>query len=534
MVRILICDDEGIVQESLKFMIQKSFGDACETESAKNGRTAIELADSFRPDIILMDIQMPGINGIDAMREIRKNNKNVIFIVLTAYDKFTYTQSSIDIGVMAYLTKPASRGTLTETLQREIKAVKGRKEKASYDLEVKEKLEAVVPIIENGFVYSILLEGTKEDEYPSYREFLNIQEEYGYVMVMECGEEYRQGNFSNAMGAGIKLQKHQEMFRETVKDATEGIVGALMANRVAVLMPCSKKEEPYEVRVQKIDQIHSMLRKLESQFGLNFKAGIGTVQKWKFMSKSYKEAMEAVRQGMGKVTHAGELSLSCIYEESYPDELERELFDAVEWGSREETGKLAARFFAWMAGTGTEISDSVRIKAMEFVLWAERIAYMKGGRLYRFSSREGYLKMLLSFQAYGELEVWFIQKMEEASSRVAQKQKEKGDNVVERAKEYIAQNFAKELTLDEMAKEVGISPYYLSKLFKEVEGVNYIEYLTGLRMDHAKGQLLESDKSIKEVCHESGYGDPNYFSRIFKKWVGVTPTESREGKEGIL
>ena len=144
------------------------------------------------------------------------------------------------------------------------------------------------------------------------------------------------------------------------------------------------------------------------------------------------------------------------------------------------------------------------------------------------------MKMLLSFQAYGELEVWFIQKMEEASSRVAQKQKEKGDNVVERAKEYIAQNFAKELTLDEMAKEVGISPYYLSKLFKEVEGVNYIEYLTGLRMNHAKGQLLESDKSIKEVCHESGYGDPNYFSRIFKKWVGVTPTEFREGKEGIL
>ena len=103
-MRILICDDEGIVQESLKFMIQKSFGSACETESAKNGRTAIELAEAFRPDINLMDIQMPGINGIEAMREIRKNSPHVIFIVLTAYDKFTYSQSSIDIGVMAYLT----------------------------------------------------------------------------------------------------------------------------------------------------------------------------------------------------------------------------------------------------------------------------------------------------------------------------------------------------------------------------------------------------------------------------------------------
>ena len=70
-MRILICDDEGIVQQAIRFMIQKSFGDEFEIESAKNGRMAIELAESFRPDIILMDIQMPGINGIEAMEEIK-------------------------------------------------------------------------------------------------------------------------------------------------------------------------------------------------------------------------------------------------------------------------------------------------------------------------------------------------------------------------------------------------------------------------------------------------------------------------------
>ena len=81
-MRILICDDEGIVQQAIRFMIQKSFGDEFEIESAKNGRMAIELAESFRPDIILMDIQMPGINGIEAMEEIKREHKNIIFIVL--------------------------------------------------------------------------------------------------------------------------------------------------------------------------------------------------------------------------------------------------------------------------------------------------------------------------------------------------------------------------------------------------------------------------------------------------------------------
>ena len=106
MIRILICDDEGIVQQSLTFMIEKSFGKECETESARNGRTAIEMAESFRPDIVLMDIQ------------IRRTSPNVLFIVLTAYDKFEYTQRSIDVGVLAYLTKPISRDTLTGTIRK--------------------------------------------------------------------------------------------------------------------------------------------------------------------------------------------------------------------------------------------------------------------------------------------------------------------------------------------------------------------------------------------------------------------------------
>ena len=174
MIRILICDDEGIVQESLKFMIQKSFGDKCEIESAKNGRIAIELAESFHPDIVLMDIQMPGINGIEAMQEIRKENKNIVFIVLTAYDKFEYSQKSIDIGVLSYLTKPINRDVLIETLRKAMKLIRERKEKVKNDLEIKEKLEVVIPMIENGFVYSVLFDGQNRENSQNYRELLNI------------------------------------------------------------------------------------------------------------------------------------------------------------------------------------------------------------------------------------------------------------------------------------------------------------------------------------------------------------------------
>ena len=169
-MRILICDDEGIVQQAIRFMIQKSFGDEFEIESAKNGRMAIELAESFRPDIILMDIQMPGINGIEAMEEIKREHKNIIFIVLTAYDKFEYSQKAIDIGVMSYLTKPINKDVLTDTLRKAMKLVNDRREKVSKDLKVKEKLEVVVPMIESGFVYSVLLGESNDTSNLTYRE----------------------------------------------------------------------------------------------------------------------------------------------------------------------------------------------------------------------------------------------------------------------------------------------------------------------------------------------------------------------------
>lgn len=529
MAKILICDDEGIVQESLKFMIRKGFGNECEIESAKNGRTAIELAESFRPDVIFMDIQMPGINGIEAMQEIRKENKNVIFIVITAYDKFEYSQRSIDVGVMAYLTKPIGKDTVIDVLRKALAKVKERKEKARYDLKVKEKLEAVVPMIESGFIYSVLLEEAGEEEQATYRGLLDIETAHSYALVIECGDELRKGVLSNTVGAGIRLQKHYLIFREIIKEMTGGIVGALMANKVIVLVPCNEEEESYEERVAKIDNIRSLLRKLEQQTELKFKAGIGLVKQWGAATESYKEALEAVRQGVGKVTHAKDLSVGCIYEDNYPSELEKELFASISRGDEQNMRKCAIEFMEWLRETTKELNNVARLKVMEFVLFAEQTAYLQGAIVYRLEDRKEYLDIVMALQNYDELKVWFVEKMSAACRHVAMKQQEKTDNVVEKALSYIASHFSSDLSLETVAQQVNISPYYLSKLFKEAEGVNYIEYVTKLRIEYAKNELGYSQKSIKEICHESGYSDPNYFSRIFKKWTGLTPTEYREG-----
>ena len=152
MYKIMLADDEGIVIDSLTFIIRQNFGENCEIASAKTGRSVIELAESFRPDIAFMDIQMPGINGIEAMKEIKKNNSNTIFIVMSAYDKFDYAKEAINLGVLDYLNKPVNQKKIVSVLQKAMDLIDARREKRSRDLEIKEKLEFVVPVIEQGFV----------------------------------------------------------------------------------------------------------------------------------------------------------------------------------------------------------------------------------------------------------------------------------------------------------------------------------------------------------------------------------------------
>lgn len=139
MYRIMLADDEGIVLDSPEDDYRKAFSGECQIETAKTGRDVIELAETFRPDIAFMDIQMPGINGIEAIREIKKSSPSTEFIILSAYDKFDYAREAINLGVLEYVNKPFSARSITEVLGKAMKAVDSRKKKRSDDLRIRRR-----------------------------------------------------------------------------------------------------------------------------------------------------------------------------------------------------------------------------------------------------------------------------------------------------------------------------------------------------------------------------------------------------------
>lgn len=528
MYRIMLADDEGIVIDSLKFIIEKNFAGMCEIASAKTGRSVIELAESFRPDIAFMDIQMPGINGIDAMRELKKGNLNTVFVVLSAYDKFDYAKEAINLGVLEYVNKPFDQKKIVSVLRKAMQVVDGEKLKRSKELEIKEKLETIVPIIENGLIQGILTHEHFKEDIDNYRTLLSINEEYGYMMVLVSGQEQVGNYMTGAVAASIRTQKEYMDIRLLIEDYFKGFTGSVMGNKLPLLLTCEKDRLTFDERTDIIGRAEKLAERLEEKFDFTFRIGIGSVKPFESLAESYSEAVMALIRSTESVAHADDVRPGCEYEENYPRNLELSLFENVKAGNINAAVAEANRFFDWMSDSYSGNLSDIRLKIIEFVLWAERLAYENGGHVYHFLSRTDYLPAVSQMQCLDEMRIWFVEHIGEAVKMIDSGQDEGSMSAVSQAKAYIDGNYMKELSLDDVSREVDISPYYFSKLFKNETGVNFIDYLTNIRIEKAKALILSGTMPMKEICGAVGYQDPNYFSRIFKKNTGKTPTEFKE------
>ncbi|MDD3252789.1 MAG: response regulator [Lachnospiraceae bacterium] len=523
MYKVLLADDEGIVTDSLKYIIEKNFGSACETAVAKNGRQAIELAESFQPDIAFLDIQMPGLNGLKVMEEIRAQNIKMKVLILTAYDNVDYAKEALRLGAVDYLTKPINKKVIVERLTGMMHTIDGERQKRRDDLIVKEKMEAVIPIIENGFIISLIIQNEYEDSGKQYRSLLNLEEDYGIIMALEWGNGREGAGMGNPVGSGVRAHKYYDKMAELVKVYFKAFVSEIMGNKMICVIPSVEPQLAYENRLQLIERARSLVTSLKHTAGIDFKAGIGSVKSWEDMFDSYQEALNALRHGKRNVTHIDDLIVKDDLKKQR-QVMEQEVLKAVLKGVEHDVRQEAAVFASWELKNQNSTFEEQRLQLMELLLLARRTVQEQGGEPAKGAESIG---ELLTVQGEEDLRQKFVAAMVELTQAVVIRNQEP-DSIITRAKDYIQQNFRRDLTLEEVAQTVGISPYYFSKLFKEEADVNFSEYLTEIRIETAKRLLSEREMSIKQVCIDSGYANPNYFSRIFKKWVGITPTEFRD------
>ena len=230
--------------------------------------------------------------------------------------------------------------------------------------------------------------------------------------------------------------------------------------------------------------------------------------------------------------NAEDLSQYGVYDEAFPGNDEKRMFRCLEEGNEEGMLQEVNFFCDWMVEHYSQDMNNIRLKILEFIIWGEKIAFESGAINYGFSYRRDYLDTAMSLSTYEDLRKWFQEKMVNVCRAIRDQKEDQSNSAVKKAMLYIQENYSRDISLDDVSSQVNISPYYFSKIFKEETGENFIEYLTRVRIDKAKELLVDANVSVKEAGIQSGYSDPNYFSRIFKKQMDMTPSEykARYGK----
>jgi two-component system response regulator YesN len=526
MYKILIADDEKITIESLKFIIEKNFSEIDVISTARSGREAIEKVEEAAPDIIFMDIRMPGINGLEAIREIRKKHGRIVIIVLTAFDQFDFAKEAVNLGVMEYLLKPVNRMKVIEVVNKAMGVIRAEKEKRKAELELKEKLEYVVPILENGLIYAIILFDNNSRELLNYRNIFEIRENGGFIMTVEFGDEENGGGLENKIGYSVRSQNFYPYFKDTVTSLCKCFVGPVMLNRIVVFVPDGGEKDEFSSRQAAVDNAQRLLDRLSDRLKCSFKIGIGrSYNCFDLLPASYEESLRALRfLKTGGVMHFMDILSGNSAAPAGLQQREKLLLQKVSAGDAAESVNSYNLLFDQLAGEYGLQPMKLKSKLLEVLFLINRMSWEYMGESYG----NDLLEELLPMEDPDEIRRWGRSIVEKAAMSMSSGRELKTGGMAGQAKEYIRANYSKQITLEDVARDINISPQYLSKLFKEETGENFIDYLTGIRIKIAKSLLEEDKLSIKEIAHHVGYGDPNYFSRIFRKVVGVTPTEYRE------
>ena len=432
MYRILVADDEGIMLEAFKNVIAGAFGEECVVETAKTGRAVTEIAETFHPDVVFMDIHMPGINGIQAMREIRKFNTTALFDVVSAYDKFDYAKEAIDLGVERYLTKPISRAKIIAAVEEAIGKVDAKRNQRSNLLKIQEKLETVIPVVENSFVGSLLFQQEMQAA-DYYQQLLDIEDKQGYVMILQFGQSYENGRLVSPVGMNVKAQEFYGEIRDIVKSYFSCVVGSIMSNRIPIVVPCPISANSYEERIDLVESSRSLISKLEGRIEAKFRIGIGRVREMQEMERSYREALRALNGSKSRVIHIEDLSQNGVYDEEFPVEMEKSIFRYLEEGKEKECVQEMNEFFDWMLAHYAEDMNNIRLKVLEYIIWGEKKAFEAGAVNYGFSYRRDYLDVAMACKNYEELRKWFLDKMVNACRAIRDQKEERSNSAAKKA-----------------------------------------------------------------------------------------------------
>lgn len=513
MLRVLIVDDEAIVLESVSQVLKGQFQDIA-IETAKNSREGLIKLEHFRPNVIMTDIKMPGMNGLEFIERIRKVNQIVKIIIVSAYDHFEYAKEAVKFDVEDYILKPLSKSKLIEVISSIEVKVEREEELRNKELDNIEKYYQSIQLVESNFFNSILLNRNILKYMPHYRELLELPFLQGSLITIEFDKLPLDTDSGDLNNYNQKLYDCADYLKTHIKYNKSAIVSNPFLNRIFVYVEEDNDRNFWN------DLAHLIMER----FKLRIRIGIGTKKPIEQLSDSYTESLLAMRVSDKAVSDMQDLKETEATYDTF-EKIKNQLFN--DFVNRNKVFKTTLKYFEGEYiqmlnhKRTTEYAEAILIELM--VLLSDR-SHRVMNKLKEEDMGQHYLIEISGKSSMAKLQ-YFEKKVSEWFSIYAKMQSDSFNAITVSAIEVLKQNYTGEISLEDLAIKLNVTPQYLSKVFKEDTGVTFKEYLTELRIEMSKDMLRSGEYSIKDICYEVGYNDTSYFIRAFKKFEGLTPKD---------
>lgn len=530
--KLLIADDEALARYAFRTMISKNFTNIEVIGEAENGREAIDLNRTLNPDIVVMDIRMPGINGIDASRQILEEFPNQKILILTAYDNFGYVQQAIDIGVKGYLLKPIKKEEVIEKFNKILEEVSSKSDNIILKEEVENKIKVVKPFIEKELISAFISTNSDLNEVKSYINFLQEKIVGGCFMLISTGFEGAR-HINDSVRNSIVKEKVFTIIEKHLPSMIKCILGHSIGNVMTIFIPLDLSKETNDACANKIKTLALELKsRIKIMANVDVSIGIGgfynNIEDFRL---SYEEANKALRKAVTNNSiefFTKDSQNNTSYKYSYPYSLEEELVVYLRIGKHTEAMNTLNDILDKIFVLNYDI-ENVKEQVVLLITMLKRTLSQLGIEISQSVMIN--LVELLSLKRLDELRIWTTNSV---TSMLYEFEKSKALNTSPNLKllrDCVNNPYSRECTLENAAEKVGVTPQYLSKIFKEEFKTNFIDYIIEKRMSYARELLNMGNKSIKDISNLVGYDDPNYFCRIFKKSTGLTPKEYQKNRQ---
>lgn len=517
MQQIAIADNKRSNFLRVKKILEEGFKHIEIVEIPPYEKEIIDHVKKYDPSVLIMGVHGEGLNGLEVTAGIRKLNERVQVILVSELEYFTVLKEAMRIKVSRYFLENFQEEELLQAVEEALAYVE-RINAEKYSLERhKNILQEAMKYAEYSFIYTALFSASFETEYKSYKRILNLGD-YGYILNIEIEKIGKEGQEEKGVYHYLKT---------IVSQHNACVVGPKIGERIVVFVNYGKKGEYVdEKRIEKrntMDDVRMaahIIIGMEKKFGFQVLIGIGGVKALTNIHLSYEEAVRCLTyRGKRNVVEIRDIEEEETEKEDYV-ELEEQFLKNIRMG---DAG--AIDFFTALLDTLRPLRLEIRRnKIFGLLVLADYEARSDSRSDLAYFSIEKMLEKAGNMNS-GELERWAYNKVEYILNAARSNRMFRKSEGIKNAICYMEDNYQEHMTLEDIAKYIGISPQHFSKTFKEETGMTYIDWLTRLRIENAKRLMEEEKSTVKEVCYMVGYNDPNYFSRIFKKIEGVSPTE---------